>query len=183
MGILVDDSSGERVIIKDIAPNAPASGRLQVGDEIIRASDVNREWKTFEELKTNLWGQGKPGMIVTVTVRRGEQIVEVPITRGRVEAFDSPISVQLDGWRKFLVEDCPDFKSEINLIIEEDDLVAFFLTNSGTDKDYQQWAIWAESGFMRFKNGMIIESWGIDDGFSHLKQLGFQIMEPVKLKT
>lgn len=183
MGILVDDSSGERVIIKNIAPNAPATGLLQAGDEIIHVKDSDGEWKNYDDLKTNLWGQGKPGTLVIVTVRRAEQVIEVPIKRGRVEAFDSSISDQLDSWRKFLIEDCPDFKSEINLIIEAGDLVAYFLTDSGTEKDYQQWAIWAESGFVRFKDGKIIELWGVDDGFSRMKQLGFQIKEPEKVKS
>lgn len=114
-------------------------------------------------------------------MHRGEQMVEVPITRGRVEGRQVPLSVFLDGWRHYLLNEMPDMHTEIDLLIEEGDLVAYYATTTGTSVEYGQAAVWAESVFARFRDGKIVEMWGVEDGLSQMRQLGFRLVEPVKV--
>jgi len=48
MGLSTQTSEG-KMIISSIAPGAPAEGRLQVGDEIIRIEDKTYVWDTFKQ--------------------------------------------------------------------------------------------------------------------------------------
>ena len=51
LGVNFDDSSSEKLILRDIAPNGPADGPLQPGDELIRVQDGEHIWETFDELR------------------------------------------------------------------------------------------------------------------------------------
>jgi len=50
MGFSVD-SSGNKHIIKFVAPGSPAEGKLQVGDELLWAEDEHQRWATYEDIK------------------------------------------------------------------------------------------------------------------------------------
>ena len=73
----------------------------------------------------------------------------------------------------------PDFKSEINLILEAGDKVAYFETLSGTSAEFKTSAIWTSCSIARIENEKIVESWSVDDSMSNLLQLGYQVKEPV----
>lgn len=181
MGIITDDSSGERMVVREVVPGSPADGRLQVGDEIVAAADATNTWTSFMQLKHTDFGRGKLGSQVTLTVHRGENMIEVLITRGQVPGGPVPRSIGEEGYRRFLTTDYPDFKAEINLLIGEGDLVAYYLTDSGTSADFGQAAVWMESGFMRFKDGKITDWWSVSDDFNLMKQLGYQVKAPEAL--
>src|SRR4030042_2187698 len=66
MGVMTDDSSGVKVIITVVYPGSPAEGKLMAGDEILRAFDGERTWKTFDELRQGMWGQGALGTSITL---------------------------------------------------------------------------------------------------------------------
>ena len=104
---------------------------------------------------------------------------DIQLQRGKVESKGLLLSDILDGWRIFLEIDWPDLQSEINLLISQDDKVAYFLTNSGTNGDYHQFAIWTESGIVRFKDGKIAEWWSTSDDMSQMRQLGYKLIAPV----
>jgi predicted ester cyclase len=146
----------------------------------VHVIDSNGEWTTFEQIKSALWSQWKTGTKLTVTVHRGEQMVDVPITRDRVEGHEVPLSVFLDGWRHYLLNEMPDMHTEIDLLIEEGDLVAYYTTTTGTSVEYGQAAVWAESVLTRLRDGKIVEMWGVEDGLRQMLQLGFRLVEPVK---
>ena len=72
----------------------------------------------------------------------------------------------------------PDLKEEINLIFGHDDLVAVLSTLSGTNRDYHRPAVWNGCSIYRLKDGKIIEMMGVEEEYSQMKQLGYQIREP-----
>jgi hypothetical protein len=180
LGFMIDDTSGEKVYIQEIAPNSPAAAHLQEGDEIVRGSDDSGVFETYEQLKTSIWGQGKIGTPITLTIRRDDKDFDVTITRDRIESFDTILSDTLEFWKHYMENTWPDQKSEITLLVEEDDLVSYYMLVSGTNVDYNQPAIWAESGIVRFKDGKITYWWSVEDTLSQWKQLGYRISEPVK---
>lgn len=180
LGIFPDDSSGERLVIKSIAPNGPVAGKVLVGDVLLRAKDANGTWEGYEQLRTGLWGQGKLGTGVTLTLLRNGESIEVTIVRGRVEGFHNTIAEFRDVWQHTLTEEIPDLHTEINHILAAGDLVAYFATNTATNTIYHQSAVWTECNILRLENGKIVEWWGVDDSLSMLRQLGFRMIEPAK---
>ena len=87
-----------------------------------------------------------------------------------------------EDFREFLVADrkaFPDQKAEVVRLIAEGDYVAFWATYEGTQKGQvgpyppsNKFATVEFSGFHRFENGKIAESWLIWDNVSILVQLG-----------
>jgi len=180
LGIMHDDSSGERLEIKMVAANAPATGKIQVGDIVVRASDGSRVWETFESLRAGMWGLGVVGTTLTLTLLRDGETIEVTIVRGRVDGFDSTLKESLDGWLFYLTHEVPDLHTEINHILADGDRVAFYATNTGTNAIYHQSAVWTECNILRLENGKIVEWWGVEDLLSMRQQFGFHMVEPVK---
>ena len=180
LGFFPDDSSGERLEVKRVVPNSPATEVLKQGDVILRASDDNGSWEGYDQLRTGLWGQGKLGTEVTLTLLRSGETIEATIKRGRIDGFNLPIETLLDVWRHFLLEEMPDLKTEIIQIMASGDLVAFYAANTGTSTIYNQSAVWTECNILRLENGKIVEWWGVEDTISQWRQMGFQIREPQK---
>lgn len=177
-GISVDDTSGERVVIQKVAPKGPSAGIVQEGDVLLRATDENGTWESYDDLRSGLWGQGKLGTKVTLTLLRGGETIEADLVRGRVKAFDFKIADVYENWRRFLLEEMPDLKTEINQILASGDLVSYYATNSGTNKNYNQSAVWTECNILRMEDGKVVEWWGTSDTLSQWRQYGFQIKEP-----
>lgn len=180
LGFFPDDSSGDHLVVKMVVPNSPAADVLQQGDVMLRASDDSGTWEGFDQLRTGLWGQGKLGTDLTLTILRNGETIEATITRGQIDGFDLNIATLLDVWRHFLLEEMPDLKTEIIQIMASGDLVAYFATNTGTSTIYDQSAVWAECNLLRLDNGKIVEWWGVEDTLSQWRQLGYQIKEPQK---
>jgi predicted ester cyclase len=178
LGLFPDETSGERLVIKSVAANGPAAGKVQIGDELLRASDANSTWEGYDSLRTGLWGQGKLGTEVTLTLLRDGETLDVTMARGRVEGFDSTLADALPDWKYYLTEVMPDLHTEINQIIADGDFVAYFSTNTGTSNTYHQSAVWTESGILRLENSKIVETWVVEDQLSMWRQFGFRIQEP-----
>ena len=180
MGIMVDDTSGDKILIQEVTPNGPAAGHLQKGDEVLKVSDESGVRETYEQLKPSTWGQGTIDAPITLTIRREEEVFDVTFTRDRIESFDVLLSDSLEIWKRYMQNTWPDQRSEITLLVEESDLLAYYMLVSGTNADYKQPAVWAESGVVRFQDGKITEWWSVEDELSQIRQLGYQIEEPVK---
>ena len=180
LGVNFDDTSGERLILTQFAPGGPAEGRLEIGDELVRVQDGEHHWETFSELRNGMWAQGVINTELTVTIRRHDSLFTIPLTRGRVEAFDLKLSEILLTLVPYINKFWPDLHSEIRTIFGDDEMVACYIANSGTSLEYNQSAVWGEIDIFRLKNGKITEMWGVENIYSELKQLGFQITEPVR---
>ena len=72
----------------------------------------------------------------------------------------------------------PDQKAEIKLLIEDGEHLGYYMMINGTNTDYNQPALWAESGIVRFEGEKITEWWSVEDGLSLYWQLGYEIKEP-----
>lgn len=180
LGIMHDKSSGQQVAIKMVAANAPATGKVQVGDIVLRASDGSRVWEGFESLRAGMWGLGVSGTTLKLILLRDGETIEVTIVRGRVEGFDSTMAESLDVWLFYMTHEVPDLHTEINYILADGDRVAYFATNTGTNAIYHQSAVWTECNILRLENGKIVEWWGVEDLFSMRQQFGYQMVEPAK---
>lgn len=180
LGIFPDDSSGERLVIKTVAANGPAAGRVQVGDVLLRARDDNGTWEGYDQLRSGLWGQGKQGSDVTLTLLRDGESIEITLMRDRVEGFDNTMADVRAAWQHYLGDEMPDLHSEINQILASGDLVAYFATNTATSSIYHRSAVWTDCNILRLQNGKIVEWWGVEDGLSQWRQFGFRMIEPVK---
>lgn len=179
-GLNFDDRDEDHIKILDVAPNGPAYGKLLPGDELLRVQGEHKTWEGPEELRNNIWSLGLAGELVTFTVRRNDKSVDIPVVRGRVGAWDVHLSTLEGVWFDDLQRNWPDLKSEIDLIFGQDNLVACFATNNGTNSKFHRTAIWGECNIFRLSDGKIVESWGIDDSVMQLKQLGYRIAEPEK---
>jgi len=178
VGFVPDDSSGEKVIVKEIIPNSPATGKLRVNDEIVQVRDAGNDWKTFKELKSGTWGQGILDSELTIIVKRDGQVLDIPLIRGRIEAYDLKLTSVIDSWKHYTLTYVPESNIEIKVIFENEDLVAYYAVDTATNLEYHHSAVWDECGIYRLKNGKIIEMWGAENSFSQMKQFGYQILEP-----
>jgi len=179
-GINAEDSDGEHLILKTIAPNGPAHGHLHIGDELVRVNDGERIWEDFHDLHKGLWGMGVIDTEVIFTVRRHGNLLTIPLKRGRVDNFDINLSEFFNSNNLFWKKYWPDLCMEIKQIFEAGDKVVCYAVNSGTNMDYQRSAAWGEIDIFKLMDGKITDVWVIEDAYSELKQLGYQILEPTR---
>jgi hypothetical protein len=180
IGLDFDDTTGTSLILYQIAPNGPAAGLLKIGDELVRVKDDTRSWESFHDLRSGLWGQGLEGTEVAMTVRRNGQLLTFHLKRERIESFDLKFSDMMKNFIPEMQKNWPDLKSEIKIIFGADDMVSCYMVNSGTNLEFGRSAIWGEMDLFRLENGRITETWMVENSFSELKQLGYQITEPIR---
>jgi len=182
LGVMIDDTNGDKITIMAVNPGSPAEGKLRVGDEILLAYDGDNTWKTYEELRQGgVWGQGEIGTCITVRVRRDSAEHEIDIIRGLVQGFEGHYDILERGMREYLKE-YPDLNARLINVIESGDRVAYHLEGQGYNARYGRSAVWAEFGFVRIKDGKIIEKWNSEEGISQLKQLGYTLLAPTFVK-
>ena len=180
VGVNFDDTSGERLILTDMVPNGPARGHLQFGDELVRVQDGAHIWETFEELQKGFWAHGLVNTEIVLTVRRQGDILTIPLRRVRIDEFDLKVSDIFSADNPFWIKYWPDIKMEIREIFGSGDMVACYAINAGTNLEYGRSAVWGELDLFKLKDGKIKEVRIIEDAYSQLKQLGYQILEPVR---
>ena len=73
----------------------------------------------------------------------------------------------------------PDYREEILWLIGEDDRAVSFVRSTGTHQGVLQGieptgrrVEWHSMGGLRFRNGQVVERWGIGDSLAMLNQLG-----------
>jgi len=180
MGGNFDDTSGEKLILTQIATNGPMDGHLRIADELIRVKHGDKTWETFDELRKGFWARGLAGTEICVTVRRGGNILSIPLTLGEVKQFDIKMSDVFKTAIPYMQKYWPDLKTEIKEIFGNGDMVACYAVNHGTNTEYNRSAIWDELDMFRLKDGRITEIWAVENSFEELSQLGYQITEPVR---
>lgn len=77
------DESG-RMVVETIVPGGPASAVLQVGDEFmsVRGVEVNADNRDSGKLRF----RGAPGEEVSAVIKRGDEMMDITVTRGKVES-------------------------------------------------------------------------------------------------
>jgi hypothetical protein len=179
-GINPDESSGEKVVVMQVASHGPAFGHLQVGDVLMSAHDHENTWDTFDQMKSGLWGQGTPGTTVTFTVERNGKTMTVPVTRSRIDGLELKLTDFVEMWSADILKNWPDLQTTIEMVFGDHDLVTCYTLMSGTNTEYHRTAIWSGINIYRLHKGKITDIWGIDNELSQMKQLGYQIRQPAK---
>ena len=77
------DESG-RMVVETIVPGGPASTVLQVGDEFmsVRGVEVNSDNRDSGKLSF----RGAPGEEVSAVIKRGDELMDIAVMRGKVES-------------------------------------------------------------------------------------------------
>ena len=133
----------------------------------------NQRWATYEEIE-----QGIQGTKYKVGVRRGNQTLEVELTREILRGFDTHTDQAKADMQEFMTKEFPDLKAAIKLILADGDMVVSLLEYHGTHADFEREAVWREAWFVRLSEGKIVEDWSVFDGTSYFRQLGYQIIPP-----
>jgi predicted SnoaL-like aldol condensation-catalyzing enzyme len=178
MGFTSDFSSGVHVVVGAVAPGGPSEGVLQLGDVILSVQDGEYIWDTYTQLRKMDWGPGCLGTSVHLKVQRGVQELEFDITRGMIQGFDLVYTTLVPLLRWFYEEEFTEFIVKVDRLIEEDDLVAYMVTNSGMSVQFKRQVVWMECGFCRVRDGKIVEWWNVEDTLSQEKQLGYRSIPP-----
>jgi len=175
-----DDSSGEKLVLTQIAPNSPMDGQLQIGDELIRVKNGDRIWETFDELRKGLWARGLAGTEICVTVHRHGNTISIPLNLEQIDNFDLNMHEFFKIVIPYLQQYWTDLKMEIKEIFGAGDMVACYAINHGTNTEYSRSAIWGEMNIFKLKDGKITEIWSVENTFEELQQLGYQVTEPIR---
>jgi ketosteroid isomerase-like protein len=170
------DTSGDKHIIDFVIPGSPAEGRLQVGDELLWVEDEHQRWATYEDISEGL--RRHQGSRLKVGVRRGEQTLEVELTRGLIRGFDTDSDQAKSEMQHFMTREIPDLSVEVKMTLEDGDKVVCLKEYRGTHAEFQREAIWREIWIARLSEGKIVESWPLPDIDAYCRQLGFQVIPP-----
>jgi predicted ester cyclase len=167
------NSSGNKHIIDMVFPGSPADGKLQVGDELLWVEDEHQRWATYEEIE-----QGIRGSQYKVGVRRGNQTLEVELTKDLVKGFDTHTDQAKSDMREFMTKESPGLMATIKLILADGDMVVCLLEYRGTHAKFEREAVWREAWFVRLSEGKIVEGWPVIDESSFFRHLGYQLIPP-----
>lgn len=176
LGFSVNSSKG-KPIIDNIASGSPSDGILQVGDELLWGEHEDQHWTTYKNISQGI-SQGHQGSKYKLGVQRGDKDLEFEVTKGLFRAFDTNCEQAKSDMREFMTKEIPDLTANIQLILAEADMVVCLLEYQGTHANYGLQAVWREAWFVRLSEGMIVESWPVNDESAYLRQIGFQLIPP-----
>jgi predicted ester cyclase len=114
------------------------------------------------------------------------RLVDEVLNGGRLDTIDElyapELAVEARAWIAPFLKSFPDTRMEIIDLVAEGDRVAARFVCSGTHTG--TWLGHAptgrrferidEAGFYRFRDGRIVESWGVEDTLRRLEQLGLR---------
>jgi hypothetical protein len=180
LGVNFDDTSGDRLILTQVAPNGPADGHLHPGDELIRVKNGDRNWETFEELRKGLWSRGLVDTEICLTLRRHGNITTIPLRLGTVNDFNLKVTEFYRMAIPYLQQYWPDLKMDVKDIFGAGNKVACYAVNHGINTEYNRSAVWGEMDIFKLKDGRITDIWAVENTFEEFEQLGYQITEPAR---
>jgi predicted ester cyclase len=172
MGISRDNSENKH-IINLIVPGSPAEGKLLAGDELLWVEDDNHRWASYDEIE-----QGLQGKSYKAGIRRGDQDLEVELSRDLVKGLDTHNEQAKSEMREFMAQQFPDLQATIKLILADGDMVVSLLEYRGTHATIKREAVWREAWFVRLSAGKIVEGWPVIDLDSYFRHLGYQLIPP-----
>ena len=167
------DTSENKHIINMVFPGSPAEGVLQVGDELLWVAHEGQRWETYEEIK-----QGIQGRQYKLGLRRGDQTLEVELSKDYFKGFDTHTDQAKSELREFMTKQFPDLKATIQLILADGDMVVCLMEYRGTHVEFKREAVWREAWFTLLSEGKIVEGWPIIDESSFFRHLGYQLIPP-----
>lgn len=179
LGVNFDDTSGEKLVLTQIAPTGPAHGHLKLGDELVRVRSEEQTWESFETLRRGLWSRGLIGSEITITVRRHENMVTIPLKLSRIDQFDIRLSEFFKMVIPYLQQYWPDLRMDIRQIFGVGDMVTCYAVNHGTNLEFHRSAVWSKMDLFKLRDGRITDLWSVENALDELTQLGYQVSEPL----
>ena len=170
------NSSESKHVISFITPGGPAEGVLQKGDELLWVEDQEQRWASHEEIAQGI--RSYRGSNLKLGVLRGQETLEVELTRDLIQGFDTDNDQAKAEMQEFMTEQIPDLSVEILHTIDEGDIVACFMQYRGTHARFKREAIWREAWFARLSEGKIVESWPLPDIDAYCRQFGYRLISP-----
>jgi len=170
------DTSGNKHIIDGIIPGSPAEGKLQVGDELLWVEDEHQRCDTFEDISEGF--RCHQGNTLKVGIRRGQQTLEIELTRALIQGFDTNNDQAKSEMQHFMTREIPDLTVDIKMTLEDGDTVVCLKEYRGTHAEFKREAIWREIWIARLSDGKIVESWPLPDIDAYCRQLGYQVIPP-----
>ncbi len=170
------DTSGNRHVINAVSPGSPAEGKLKVGDELVWVEDERQRWATHQAISQGF--KRHRGSKLKLGVRRGQQTLEIELTRGRVQGFDTGCAQAKSEMQAFMTREIPDLRVDVKMALQDGDMVTCLMEYRGTHAKFKREAVWREIWVVRLSEGKIVESWPLPDVDAYLRQLGYQSIPP-----
>jgi hypothetical protein len=129
-GFTWDPSDGEgRMIVGTVTPESPAAAVLQAGDEFVSVRGVEVNEANMDKLDF----RGKPGEVVEAVILRGEETMDIAVTRG---VISTPISKaqSLEWMATGDGENWAPDKWELHEAVGNDNVVYVWTQNWDTDE-------------------------------------------------
>ncbi len=130
-GFTWDPSDGEgRMIVGTVTPESPAAEVLQAGDEFVSVRGVEVNEANMDKLDF----RGKPGEVVEAVILRGEETMDIAVTRG---VISTPISKaqSLEWMATGDGENWAPDKWELHEAVGNDNVVYVWTQNWDTDEN------------------------------------------------
>lgn len=168
-----------KAVVEDVAEWGPSAGKLQPGDEILSIQEGDRIYDTLEALVYTPWGLN-PNVKICIRARRNSEVIECEVTpmvdKARRDPW--PPSRWIEGMKPFF-ESHPEFRFEMEYMIEEGDRVACFFTFSGINKKFNNRPFaFSEVEVFGLANGKIIWFFEVHNTAYELTQQGYRIFPP-----
>ena len=170
------DTSGDKHTVDFVIPDSPAEGKLQVGDELLWVEDERQRWAGCEDISEGL--RSHRGSRLKLGGHRDQQTLEVELTRGLIQGFDTDNDRAKSEMQHFMTREIPDLSVEVKMTLEDGDKVVCLMEYRGTHAEFKREAIWREIWIARLSDGKIVESWPLPDIDAYCRQLGFQVIPP-----
>jgi len=170
------DTSDSKHTVHYVVPGGPAEGKLEVGDELLWVEDERQRWAAHEDISEGL--RRHLGSRLKAGVRRGQQTLEVELTRGLIGGFDTDNERAKSEMQEFMTRQIPDLSVDIKLTLADGDMVVCLMEYRGTHAEFKREAVWREIWIARLSEEMIVESWPLPDVDAYYRQLGYQVIPP-----
>jgi len=170
------DTSGNTHTVDFIIPNGPAEGVMERGDELVWIEDEKQRWDTFDDISEGL--RLFAGSRLKAGVKRGDQALEIEITRGLIQGYNTSNEQAKSEMEHFMTTQIPDLSVEVKMTLADGDKVVCLMEYRGTHAEYGREANWREIWIARLSEGKIVESWPLPDVDAYCRQLGFRVIAP-----
>lgn len=123
------DESG-RMVVETIVTSGPASAVLQVGDEFVsvRGVEVNADNRDSGKLSF----RGAPGEEVAAVIKRGDELMDIAVTRGKVESTISKADM-IDWMSSGDGDDWGDDSFTLHEVVASEDVAYAWTTIANAD--------------------------------------------------
>lgn len=103
---------------------------------------LRQRWATYEDISEGI--QRYRGSRIKMGVRRGQQTVEVELTRGLIRGFDTDNDRAKSEMQEFMTRQVPDLSVDIKMTLADGDMVVCLKEYRGTHTEFGREAIWRE---------------------------------------